>query len=86
MLRTEAVPRASIPVLAAARRLWSIGQLETTQVKCVLKGFTKCLVLMLRDLLKNEINEDQMRSSKIDPRVRSVLGTHLTKSKHLALR
>jgi len=40
----EAVPRASIPVLAAARRLWSIGQLETTQVKCVLKGFTKCSV------------------------------------------
>ena len=37
----EAVPRASIPVLAAAKRLWSIGQLETTQVKSVLKGFTK---------------------------------------------
>ena len=40
----EAVPRAHIPVLAAARRLWSKNQLEPAQVKCVLKGFTKCSV------------------------------------------
>ena len=48
----EAVPRASVPTLAAARRLWSIGQLETTQVKSVLKGFTECSVPTFAKILR----------------------------------
>ena len=61
----ESVVRAKTELMAAARRLDAIGQLEDNTAALVLKGFTKCSVARFRDHMKFKLQ--QMEGANIIP-------------------